>query len=240
MAGIGLKLDLHNHTHYSSDAVQSPAELLATAAARDIACIAVTDHNTVRGGVEAAALAAAHPHLPRVIPGVELATLSGEIIGLYVREEIPRSLPVEDAIMRIRAQGGIIYLPHPFDRVRRGAIQRRDRMRVAELSDIIEVMNGRSLGPAAGAKSAALAVRLGKAQGAGSDAHRTYEIGSTWVLVDDLPTKDTLVELVAAGRVEHRLRSRDHVLNWGLMGLAPVTRFSRRVTETGNRMVGRI
>ncbi len=74
MPDSGFKLDLHNHTHFSSDGVHSPAGLLAVARARGIACIAITDHNTVRGGLEGLALAEADPGLPRVIPGVELLT----------------------------------------------------------------------------------------------------------------------------------------------------------------------
>jgi predicted metal-dependent phosphoesterase TrpH len=235
MLGSGVKLDLHNHTHFSSDGAQSPARLLAAARDRGIGCIAITDHNTVRGGLEGAALAEADPELPRVIPGIELATQAGEIIGLFVSEEIPRLLPVSDAVARIRAQGGLVYLPHPFDRVRRGAVSPGERVRVADLADIIEVVNGRALLPRAGFKSAGWAARWGKPAGAGSDAHRTMEVGSAYVVVDEMPTRENLVRLVAAGRVEHHLRAWDYLLNWGLMGMAPVTRFRRRIKAVGSR-----
>jgi predicted metal-dependent phosphoesterase TrpH len=192
MPGFGLRLDLHNHTHFSSDGAQSPATLLAAAKKRGIACVAITDHNTVRGGIEALTLAEADGRLPRVIPGVELATQSGEVIGLFVTEEIPKGLPVEEAVARIRAQGGIVYLPHPFDKVRRGAVSPVDRLRVARLADIIEVMNGRALGTQAGRKSVELAAFLGKPGGAGSDAHRRAEVGTAYVLVEAIPTPETL------------------------------------------------
>lgn len=231
--GSGVKLDLHNHTHFSSDGMQSPARLLATARDRGIGCIAVTDHNTVRGGLECAALAAANPDLPKVIPGIELATQAGEIIGLFVSAEIPRLLPVADAVARIRLQGGLVYLPHPFDRLRRGAVAAADRSTVAALADIIEVVNGRAVSSRAGAKSARLAAQLGKPAGAGSDAHRPMEIGFAYVVVEALPTRDTLVELVAAGHVEHHLRPWDYLLNCGLMGLAPITRLLRRFATPG-------
>lgn len=235
MLSSGVKLDLHNHTHFSSDGVQSPARLLAAARDRGIGCIAITDHNTVRGGLEGAALAAADPELPRVIPGVELATQAGEIIGLFVTEEIPKLLPVAEAAARIRAQGGLVYLPHPFDMLRRGAVSPDERLRVADLVDIIEVVNGRALGPRVSLKSAALAARMHKPAGAGSDAHRTMEVGSAYVVVDEMPTRENLVRLVAAGRVEHHLHLRDYMLNLGLMGMAPVTRFRRRITAFGSK-----
>jgi predicted metal-dependent phosphoesterase TrpH len=235
MPGFGLRLDLHNHSHFSSDGVHSPGELLAAAKRRGIGCLAITDHNTVRGGVEGLALAEADPGLPRVIPGVELATLSGEVIGLFVTEEIPKGLLLEEAVARIRSQGGLVYLPHPFDKVRRGAVSPADRVRAATMADLVEVVNGRALCSRAGDKSARLAAALGKPGGAGSDAHRRIEVGTAYVVVDAVPTRETLVSLVAGGRVEHRLQRHDYVLNWGFMGLAPVTRWRRQVVALVSR-----
>jgi predicted metal-dependent phosphoesterase TrpH len=225
----GFRLDLHNHTTYSSDGVMQPAVLLHHAKLRGVDCIAITDHNTVQGGLVAAALAAADLSLPRVIPGVELATNVGEVIGLYVTEEIPAGLSLVDSIARIRAQGGLVYLPHPFDRLRRGAIAPRERLHAARLADIVEVVNGRSLSPRVIAKTAALAAEMEKPAGAGSDAHRSKEVGMAYVVVDELPTPQTLVALVAAGRLWHGLHSREYVMNWGFHGLSPVTRLRRRL-----------
>lgn len=226
----GLRLDLHNHTFHSADAIISPARLLEAARSKGIHCIAVTDHNTVRGGLEALALAEADITLPRVIPGIELTTADGEIIGLYIWEDIPSGLPLVESVDRIRAQGGLVYLPHPYDLFRRGAISRSQRPRAAELSDIIEVVNGRSLGPIAGRKAWELARRAGKPGGAGSDAHREAEVGTSYVTVDAYPDRDMLVSLVAEGRVVHDFSPRDYMLNWGVQGLAPVTRMRRRLT----------
>jgi predicted metal-dependent phosphoesterase TrpH len=132
--------------------------------------------------------------------------------------------------MHIRGKGGLIYLPHPYDLFRRGAISRSARSRAAELSDIIEVVNGRSLGPLAGSKAARLAARVGRPGGAGSDAHRQAEVGLACVVVDAYPSRDLLVSLVAAGAVQHDLGPRYYTLNWGMQGLAPVTRMRRRAT----------
>ncbi|NLV71436.1 MAG: PHP domain-containing protein [Actinobacteria bacterium] len=229
MPGPSVRLDLHNHTRFSSDGLMSPAALLKKAARRGIHCLAVTDHNTVQGALEALALADADPSLPRVIPGVELLTADGEIIGLYVREEIPAGLPLEESAALIREQGGLISLPHPYDLFRRGAISREARLRAAQIADMIEVVNGRSLGPRANRKAAELAWLVGRPGCAGSDAHRKVEVGMAYVVVDSLPTRETLVSLVGAGGVRHRLNPREYTLNWGMQGLAPVTRMRRRV-----------
>jgi predicted metal-dependent phosphoesterase TrpH len=229
MPSSGLRLDLHNHTSFSADGSMSPASLLAAAKTKGIACIAVTDHNTVEGALQAVELADADLTLPRVIPGIELLTTDGEIIGLYVWENIPTHLPLLEAIERIRGQGGLVYLPHPFDRLRRGTVSKRERVRAAELADIIEVVNGRALCRRAGNKSLALAEQLGKARGAGSDAHHKAEVGFAAVLIESYPSRDTLVSLVERGRVVHDLSLREYALNWGVQGLAPVTRMRRRV-----------
>ena len=226
-----LRLDLHNHTHFSPDALMSPAALLATAKARGIDCLAVTDHNTVEGALEAVALAEGDLSLPRVIPGIELTTADGEIIGLYVWNDIPAGLSLVESAELIRGQGGLVYLPHPYDVLRRGTISRRQRIPAAELSDIIEVMNGRALGPRAGEKAARLAGRLGAPAGAGSDAHRELEVGLAWVEVDAYPSRDTLVSLVAGGAVVHDLSLREYTTNLGMKGLAPVTRLRHRVAS---------
>ncbi len=225
----GFRLDLHNHTTHSTDGVMTPEALLARAKVRALDCLAVTDHNTVSGALEAAALAAADCSLPRVIPGVEITTAVGEIIGLYVREEIPSKLSLAESVALIREQGGLVYLPHPFDRLRRGAIAPSSRLEAARLADIVEVVNGRSLGPRVAAKAAELAARTGKPAGAGSDAHRVSEVGMAYVVVAALPTPETLISLVAEGRLESGLHSREYVLNWGFQGLSPVTRLRRRL-----------
>ena len=230
MGGSGLRLDLHNHTVFSSDGLLSPRELLVEAAARGISCIAITDHDTVEGALKAAGLADADPFLPRVIPGLELSTGAGEVIGLYVREDIPARLPIDEAIKRIRGQGGLVYLPHPFDWLRRGAIEPRERERIAAQSDIIEVVNGRSLGPWCSRRAYGLARQLGKPCGAGSDAHRAAEVGLAYIVVDAVPTRDTLLSLLEQGRVENGLNPKEYTLNWGFQSLSPFTRVRRRLT----------
>jgi len=225
-----MRLDLHNHTSFSGDGVMTPGELLDAARARGIGCIAVTDHNTVRGALQALALSEADRSLPRVIPGIELATQAGEVIGLFIEEDIRSGLSLNEAVGSIRSRGGLVYLPHPYDVFRHGAVSRGARATAAELSDIVEVVNGRSLGPVAAGKAAGLAGQHGKPRGAGSDAHHRMEVGRAYVVVKEQPSRDTLVELVASGSVEHGLRCWDYALNWAMQALAPLTRIWRSMT----------
>jgi predicted metal-dependent phosphoesterase TrpH len=131
---------------------------------------------------------------------------------------------------RIRELGGVVYLPHPFDVFRRGAIDSGERENAARYSDIVEVANGRALGPRAGTKSGRLAALHGKPRGAGSDAHHKREVGRSYVLVSELPTRETLVELLTAGSVENKLRFWDYVLNWGGQASSPMLRAWRKFT----------
>jgi predicted metal-dependent phosphoesterase TrpH len=227
-----VRLDLHNHTSFSADGGLSPGELLSEARARGLDCIAVTDHNSVRGALSALRLSEADPSLPRVIPGIEVFTRDGEIIGLYVSENIPKGTPLQEAVDGIRLQGGLVYLPHPYDAFRRGAVSREARDSAARSADVIEVANGRALGPRAGAKSGRLAALYGKSRGAGSDAHHKREVGRSYVVVSELPTRETLVGLLLAGTVENKLRFLGYVLNWGGQASAPLTRIWRKVTGT--------
>jgi hypothetical protein len=227
MVPSGLRLDLHNHTSFSSDGVMSPAELLRTARARGVHCIAVTDHNTVEGALQALDLADSDPSLPRVIPGIEVSTSHGDVIGLYVQEPIPSRLPVGETIDLIRRQGGLVYLPHPFDVVRRGTISPRVRDQAAGMADLVEVLNGRSLTPLSARNSLRLADAHAKPGGAGSDAHGPSEVGRAYVLVERHPSREDLVLLVEAGVVARGLRWHEYLLNWALQPLSVMTRYRR-------------
>jgi predicted metal-dependent phosphoesterase TrpH len=227
MAASGIRLDLHNHTSFSSDGIMSPAELLRAARRKGLGCLAVTDHNTVEGALEAEALAKADPDLPRVIPGIEVSTADGDVIGLYVREAIPPGLPASDSIALIKEQGGLVYLPHPFD-VRRGTISSRLRDQAAGQADLVEVLNGRSLTPLAVKNSSLLAQRHRKPGGAGSDAHGPAEVGRAYVVVQRCPSRQDLLGLVAAGEMRAGLSWHEYLLNWGLQPLSAITRFRRK------------
>src|SRR5439155_12841763 len=136
------RVDFHSHTGHSSDSLLPAARLLAAAARRRLAAIAITDHNSLGGALQARALAERDPEGfggLAVIAGEEVKTSEGEITGLFLREPIPRGLTPEETIRRIKDQGGLVLVPHPFDRLRGSRLQARALERVAHLLDAVEV-----------------------------------------------------------------------------------------------------
>src|SRR6185312_937727 len=111
-----IDVDLHMHTDHSHDCATPVEVLLATARAQGLGAIAVTDHNEISGALEAAAKAADYG--VKVIVGEEVKTAhQGEVIGLFLQEKIPRGLTLAETVAEIRRQGGVVYVPHPFDRM---------------------------------------------------------------------------------------------------------------------------
>jgi predicted metal-dependent phosphoesterase TrpH len=232
-----LRIDLHNHTHHSSDGTLPPRRLLELAAARGLDCLAVTDHDTLAGGLECAALAERDPGLPRVIPGQEVSTREGELVGLFLTRQVPAGLALMEAAERIHAQGGLVYLPHPFDTIRRGTVLPSHLARASLAADIIEVRNGRMLRESFNAQAEALARRLDKPRGAGSDAHFAGEVGRAFVEIGELPTRETLADLLKEGELGRPLSVRGRSLAWfyALRTGAGKTRSAVRRTATRRR-----
>ncbi len=111
-----IEVDLHMHTDHSNDCATPVEVLLATARDAGLGAIAVTDHNEISGAHDARAKAAEYG--VKVIVGEEVKTANqGEVIGLFIEEKIPRGMTMEETIAEIRRQGGIVYVPHPFDRM---------------------------------------------------------------------------------------------------------------------------
>ena len=111
--------DFHMHTDHSPDCETAVPDLVNRALELGLGAIAVTDHNTIAGGIAAQAYVAEHGLPLHVVVGSEVMTATGEVIGLYLTEEIPRGMPFADTVEAIRAQGAIVYVPHPFDRLHR-------------------------------------------------------------------------------------------------------------------------
>lgn len=171
-----MKVELHCHTFVSKDSLMSYAAIIQCAQARGLDAIAITDHNKIDGAFELAKRAP----FP-VIIGEEIMTSEGEIIGYFLQEWIPRGLSPEETIERIRAQGGLVNIPHPFDSLRKSVIKRAALYRVAHLADMLEVCNARVLLSNENHLAAQFAKELGKPAVAGSDAHIPYEVGKAYI-----------------------------------------------------------
>ncbi|MEA3459241.1 MAG: PHP domain-containing protein, partial [Chloroflexota bacterium] len=173
-----MKVDLHVHTCYSRDSLTPLEAVIEAARARGMGKVAITDHNCLAGAL---ALREMAPEM--IIVGEEIATTAGEIIAYFLREEIPAGLPPEEAIARVREQGGVVGIPHPLDRLRRQAMGRERVLSILHLVDALEVFNSRTLLPADNRRAEELACANGLLRTAGSDAHTAWEIGHAYVEV---------------------------------------------------------
>jgi predicted metal-dependent phosphoesterase TrpH len=168
--------DLHMHTDWSSDCATPVSDLLEHAEELGLGAIAITDHNVFGGALEAVELARARDLM--VIPGEEIKTDGqGEVIGLFLRQEIPRGLSFADTIAAIREQGGLVYLPHPFDRLHSIPDPATLHRHVPEI-DVFEVFNARLLRDTFNDEALRFARKYRLLQGAGSDAHVLQGVGT--------------------------------------------------------------
>jgi predicted metal-dependent phosphoesterase TrpH len=161
--------DLHLHTSWSADCSVEVEDLLDHAESAGLGAIAVTDHNVFGGALEAVELARGRNLI--VIPGEEVKTDGqGEVIGLFLSEEIPRGMSFADTIAAIKAQGGLVYLPHPFDRMHSIPDPATLHRNLGDV-DVFEVYNARLLFEAYNDEALRFARKYNLLMGAGSDAH---------------------------------------------------------------------
>jgi predicted metal-dependent phosphoesterase TrpH len=178
-----IDVDLHMHTDHSPDCATPVEVLLATARAQGLGAIAVTDHNEISGALEAQAQA--QDAQVKVIVGEEVKTAGqGEVIALFIQEKIPRGLSLEQTVAEIKAQGGLVYVPHPFDRMH--AVPDYEHL-LPILADVdaIEVFNPRVAIGAFNEEAVRFAAKYRIIAGAGSDSHVAQGLGSVRVTMRD-------------------------------------------------------
>jgi predicted metal-dependent phosphoesterase TrpH len=174
-----MKVDMHLHTRASFDCLSDPAEVLRAALGRGLDRVCITDHNEISAAV---ALQRLHPD--RVIVGEEVKTGEGvDIIGLFLHDRIPRGTPAREACLRIRDQGGLVYVPHPFAGGKGGG--GRILGEIEDLVDIVEGFNARIHDPALNERAQQWAAERRLPVGAGSDAHTLAEVGRAFVEMDE-------------------------------------------------------
>lgn len=196
------RVDLHSHTYVSKDSWTQPRDLIERAREVGLAKLAVTDHNSIQGALEAYALA---PDL--IIVGQEIDTaVGGELIAYFVKEQIPRGLPPLEAIARLRAQGAVISVSHPLDRLRNSAMGEKNTLAIIDQVDALEVFNARCLLRADNRRAAELAARYKKPGTAGSDGHTLPEIGAAYVILPPFKgNPEAFLASLVKGRAEGRL-----------------------------------
>jgi len=172
------------HTDHSPDCATPVELLLETAKARGLGAIAITDHNEVSGALEAEKVAARIGGI-KVIVAEEVKTAhEGEVIGLFIRERIERGMSMAETIAEIRRQGGLVYVPHPFDRLH-SVPDYEHLLQVVEQIDILEVFNPRVAFSAFNEEAVRFARKYGIVPGAGSDSHVAQGLGSVKIRLRD-------------------------------------------------------
>ena len=197
--------DLHLHTSWSHDCQIPVEDLLDHAEAEGLGAIAVTDHNVFGGALEAVEQARRRDLI--VIPGEEVKTADqGEVIGLFLSEEIPRGLSFGETVEAIRGQGGIVYLPHPFDRMHAIPEPATLHRHLAQV-DVLEVYNARLLFEAYNDEALRFARKYGLTMGAGSDAHVLQGVGTGAVRMRAFDGPEEFLANLRTAQVLRRPRS---------------------------------
>jgi predicted metal-dependent phosphoesterase TrpH len=198
-----LRADFHMHTRYSMDSSSSLEDIIARCQETGLNCIAITDHNAFEGALKMKEMA---PFT--VIPGEEILTPNGEIIGYFLKEYIPSGQPIEKVIEAIKSQGGLVGVPHPFDTFR--GLKNTDNHFLEDLAkklDVVEVFNARSLLPWDSDKARDYARKYNLPVTAGSDSHTIRELGKTYVEMAPFSDRDSFLKSLRNARIQRRRSS---------------------------------
>jgi len=184
-AGL-VRVELHMHTSASKDCLVPVRKLLTLCQQKGIDMIAITDHNVIEGALEAKSL-----DPTRVIVGEEIATTQGELLGYFMSEWVPTNLEPMDVITRLRSQGAVISVAHPFDTTRRHHWEEKDLAVIAPHLDAIETFNARCLTHASNERALQFAQEHNLLETIGSDAHSLWEVGRATLRMPDFQDAET-------------------------------------------------
>jgi predicted metal-dependent phosphoesterase TrpH len=185
------------HTMWSGDATTTPDELRAAVEESGIDVLCITDHGTVNGALELQSSLGC-----RVIVGEEVRTSVGELIGLFLHERLPFGMKPIEAAAAIRAQGGVVYVPHPFDPMRHCLAEPAlEELTASGHIDAVEVFNAKVSLAHLNRRAAEFAAHHGLAGGAGSDAHVASAIGAAYVEMPDFDGPASFLQSLREGRV---------------------------------------
>ncbi len=196
-----IKVDMHMHSEVSPDSRMSPRQQARGIREAGLDVVCATDHDTTLGGLRLREIADGF----RVVVGAEILSRDGEIIGLFLEHDVPPRLAAEETVARIRDQGGLVVVPHPFSRNRINHIRRAALDRIRAQIDAMEVFNAREAFTSDNLRAAQYASAHGVAGAVGSDAHRPAEIGAAWLEMDDFGDRVGFVRALAGGTVNGSL-----------------------------------
>ncbi len=184
-----MKVEMHSHTYFSPDGFITPKTLTARCSKKRIDCVCITDHNSLQGAIEFSRQTSV-----KIIKGEEIATGEGEVIGLFIREEIPPNLGLKVTVEKIKSQGGIVYLPHPFDEFRKSAVKFKSAQDLKNSFDIVEIFNSRTLNPKYNTLALDFARENNIAVAVGSDAHHPLELGNSYMKMDNFTGPESFLK----------------------------------------------
>lgn len=189
--------DFHMHTSHSRDSLMSPDRLVRQAIQEGLTCVAVTDHNTINGALAVKELSPPFT----VIVGEEVKSRQGDIIGLFLEKTIPGGLDAVDTVRCIKEQGGLVCIPHPFDRFRNSVIEQEALVEVLPHVDMVEVFNSRTTLLRDSTKAGVFAKEHKKLATAGSDAHTSVELGHVRVELPEFHNSEEFLHSLHHARI---------------------------------------
>jgi predicted metal-dependent phosphoesterase TrpH len=220
-------VDLHCHTGASFDSLSDPKSVVQAARKRGLTHLAITDHDLIDGALRARDAA---PDGLTVIVGEEIRTSDGDLVALFLERAVAPHRPAAETIAEVREQGGLVGIPHPFDRYRGSMLKDPGLEAIASMVDWVEAHNARVVGKGGNERAAAFATEMGLPGVAVSDAHSVLEVGVAYSVLDgDASTPEGLLAALATlelvpGRASYYVRI-----------LTPISKAVNRVR--GNRRV---
>jgi len=197
-----MRIDLHCHTRHSRDSLMTYDALLRRMDRRGMDMVAITDHNTIAGAL------AFHARAPeRFLVGEEIKTTCGELIALFLKDEVPPGLSPEETIARVHAQGALVGASHPLDRWRGEALGMENLESIRRKLDFLEVFNARMTFSSDNRLAREMAARWGLPGSAGSDAHAPSEVGRAYVDIPAFDDPQDFLDSLSLGQIGGRLSS---------------------------------
>ena len=216
-----LRADLHVHTCFSHDSTAPLQSIVNRCIKTGINCLAITDHNTAEGALLLKDESPIH-----IIIGEEVKSSEGDIIGLFLKETIPQDLTPQQTVREIKSQGGLVMVPHPFDRVRPSALGLEAFHSIAHDVDIVETFNARNFFNADDAQADEIARKFRIVPAAASDGHASVELGRTYNLIP--PSINTPQDFLRSLSQAKLVTRRTHMLHRMAPTIAKARKFLSR------------
>ncbi len=227
-----IHVDLHMHTDHSPDCATPVEVLLETARDRGLGAIAITDHNEISGALAAREVAKRMDGI-RVIVAEEVKTADeGEVIGLFIEEKIERGMSMSETIAEIRRQGGLVYVPHPFDRLH-SVPDYEHLLKIVEEIDILEVFNPRVAFSTFNEEAERFAAKYRIVPGAGSDSHVAQGLGSVRIRLRDFEGPEQFLEAMRGADIVRKHKNLVYVQALKFLQTAARPSAARRSRDAG-------